>query len=201
MANRTDLTGLRFVRLTATEHFRGEYWKVKCDCGTEKIIRFNGKSGAKSCGCLHMEQCKSGINSTLHGDARKGKVKRLHNIWRRMLSKCYHEKCDRFLYYGARGIKVCGEWHQYIPFRDWALSHGYDEKLTIHRMNNDGNYESCNCEWVNMKTQTRNTRRTHWVTVDGETISLAECAERYGISSRKLQGRITKGWDIGKAIV
>ncbi len=200
MAKRNDLTGLKFIRLTAIEHVQGEYWKVKCDCGTEKIVRFNGKSGAKSCGCLHMEQCKAGTNSRKHGDARKGQVKRLHNIWRRMLSKCYHEKCDRFPYYGAREIKVCDEWQQYVPFRNWAMSHGYDEKLTIHRKDNDGNYEPSNCMWADKKTQMRNMRTTRYVVVNGKTICLAECAEIYGMKYKKLQGRLDRGWDIERAI-
>jgi hypothetical protein len=191
MANRKDYTGIRYYRLVALKHHYGEYWLVRCDCGKEKVIRFNGRGGAKSCGCLHIEQCTLRPNSVIHGDAREGKVKRLHNIWRNMIQKCYHEKCDRYKYYGARGIKICDEWrYNYIPFRDWAISNGYDEKLTINRIDNDGNYELSNCNWVGMKEQTRNTRRTHWVILNGEKMSLAECAEINNIPYRKLEKRL-----------
>lgn len=59
-----DQSGKRFGRLTVLEfsHFdrtKGvkQYWKCKCDCGTEKIIGYNSlhNGDTKSCGCLHKE--------------------------------------------------------------------------------------------------------------------------------------------------
>ena len=51
--------------------------------------------------------------------------------------------------YGGRGIKVCKEWlNDFITFKDWALANGYEEHLTIDRIDNDGNYEALNCQWL-----------------------------------------------------
>lgn len=65
MSKRIDLTGQRFGRWTVLGFDRCEndrtFWKVKCDCGTEKTIDGrvlrNGKS--KSCGCLNLDSLKN----------------------------------------------------------------------------------------------------------------------------------------------
>jgi len=50
------------------------------------------------------------------------------------------------------------EWRDYPAFRAWALASGYADNLTIDRINNDGNYEPGNCEWV---TRSENSRRAN----------------------------------------
>ena len=60
--------------------------------------------------------------------------------------------------YGGRGITICNEWLEFIPFRDWALVNGYAEGLQINRIWNDGNYESSNCNFVPSKENARNRR-------------------------------------------
>ena len=67
----------------------------------------------------------------------------------------------RYKYYGARGIKVCDEWREsFEKFRDWARANGYRDKLTIERVNVDGNYEPSNCTWITMGEQQSNKRNS-----------------------------------------
>jgi hypothetical protein len=51
----TDLTGQRFGMLTVVGPRRDSSWTVRCDCGTEKLVRgTNLRSGnTGSCGCKH----------------------------------------------------------------------------------------------------------------------------------------------------
>jgi hypothetical protein len=80
-----------------------------------------------------------------HGMART----RLYYIWIQMRYRCYSPKCVMYHRYGGRGIRVCEQWFQsFLSFKAWALSHGYADNLTIDRIENDGNYEPGNCQWL-----------------------------------------------------
>ena len=73
---------------------------------------------------------------------------RLYKKWALMKQRILNPKRDNYKYYGGRGITICNEWLEFIPFRDWSLSNGYQEGLEIDRRNNNGNYEPNNCRWI-----------------------------------------------------
>lgn len=132
---------------------RGKY---KCFCGKE----FTGtisevKNGhTKSCGCYK----KSGLNFK-HGHCVVGARNRLHDIYTQMVYRCCSKKATSYKHYGGRGITICEEWrNDFTKFRDWALANGYTDKLSIDRINNDGNYEPGNCRWVSRQIQSINRR-------------------------------------------
>jgi len=167
--------------------------KCVCDCGNEKIVPFgNLNTGhSNSCGCLEQKNYERlGNLNKSHGKSDT----RLYNIWQGMKSRCNNPNVKCYKSYGGRGIKVCEEWENYEGFEKWALLNGYTEKLTIDRINANGNYEPSNCRWVTMKEQLRNKRNTVYVTYNGVKKPLKTWAEEIGISYETLRSRRIKGW-------
>jgi hypothetical protein len=162
MSKRIDLTGNRYGRLTVLHYvekksFRPR-WLCKCDCGNIKeTYGFSLKSGdTQSCGCLAIERTKE-VN-TIHGDSTNKGIHPLYRVWSNMLSRCSNPKVEFYANYGGRGIVVCKEWLNYVPFKEWAMSNGYNSGLEIDRINNNSNYSPENCRWVTGSINSRNRR-------------------------------------------
>jgi hypothetical protein len=75
-----------------------------------------------------------------------------------MLQRCENPNNTAYKNYGARGISVCDEWHDYPTFKEWAMENGYSEELTLDRIDVNGNYEPSNCRWTTHSVQMSNRR-------------------------------------------
>ena len=177
-----DLTGHRFGRLlvlSLVNDVAGENiptrWLCRCDCGREVVVRgYNLKSGqTRSCGCLQREM--AGKYCFKHGKTGS----RLHNIWVKMKGRCNRCSEAAYPYYGGRGIKVCDEWQEFMPFYEWAMANGYRDDLTLDRIDPNGDYEPSNCRWLPLKAQNRNKRNNVHVVYNGEIRLLCEWAELF----------------------
>lgn len=161
-----DLTGMVFGRLKVIEQNgrtsdRHILWKCKCECGkfTNVSSRELRSGKTKSCGCLQKDKIRE--IRYRHGDRNS----RLYSVWKTMKKRCENKNCKSYKWYGAKGVSVCDEWHDYLAFKRWALDNGYDEKAkrgecTIDRINPYGDYEPSNCRWVSMVEQARNKRNS-----------------------------------------
>lgn len=118
---------------------------------------------------------------------------RLYNIWTQMTQRCKNENLDYYDRYGGRGITVCSEWANFEKFADWALSNGYQEHLSIDRLDVNGNYEPANCKWSTTLEQSRNKRNTRYITINEETRPLSEWAEISNVPYKTLQRRLDMG--------
>ena len=191
-----DCIGKKFGRLTILkiDHIEKSgqtYVLCKCDCGTEKIIKFGSVSTGLivSCGCRKREVL--GLGSITHGQSKT----RLYSIWLNMRKRCYYSKYIEFENYGGRGISVCDEWrNDFEPFYNWATNNGYADNLSIDRIDVNGNYEPSNCRWANRKQQSRNRNNNILITYNGETKTLIEWAEIKNINYKKLWSRIKHNW-------
>lgn len=123
--------------------------------------------------------------------------KRLRRIYGNMKNRCNNKKSNRFHRYGARGIKVCEEWAKsFANFQNWALNNGYEDHLTLDRINNDGDYEPKNCRWATYKEQSHNSSANRGITINGETKTITEWCEHYDIPYYVINNRINKyNWD------
>ena len=119
-----------------------------------------------------------------------------------MKKRCYNSNDKAYNYYGGRGIKVCDEWlNDFQTFYDWSMNNGYNEHLTIDRIDVNGNYEPNNCRWVDYKIQNRNSRHNTLFTIDGETRCLSEWCEILNLNYKNVLARVTRyNWSIGEAL-
>lgn len=86
-------------------------------------------------------------------------VCRLYSVWINMKKRCYSPSNVNYPWYGARGIEVCAEWHDYDAFRAWAVANGFCKDITLDRVDVNGNYGPSNCRWVGRDVQQANKRR------------------------------------------
>ena len=94
--------------------------------------------------------------------------KRLYRLWAAIKRRCYYEKCVGYHNYGGRGVRMCDEWkNEAAKFVEWCKSHGYKKGLEIDRINNNGNYEPNNCQFISKVENEKKKRNTIWLTIDG----------------------------------
>ena len=71
----------------------------------------------------------------------------------------YNPNCANYVFYGARNISVCQEWlDNPQSFLTWALENGYNDNLTIDRIDSFQNYEPSNCRFISKSEQPYNLR-------------------------------------------
>lgn len=201
-----DLTGMQFGRLTVLKRVEkplgsketGAFWLCKCSCGHDIVVYGNKlRSGhTKSCGCYRRDT--SIIVDTKHGM----KNTRLYRVWKHMKARCLNPNDKRYKDYGGRGIQICDDWkNDFASFYKWAVSNGYNNNLSIERIDVNGNYCPENCKWIKMAEQAWNKRNSYKLTLNGETHCISEWAQITGIPVTTLTARIKEnGWDVEKAL-
>ena len=191
--------GKKYNRLTIIEEagkgYRGTTLvKCKCECGNEYINSCSAivRGKYKSCGCGKKEYKERFINAhRTHGNSKT----RLYKIFYGMKTRCTNPKRADYKQYGGKGIKICSEWlNDYTLFEKWAIENGYNDTLTIDRIDPNKDYSPENCRWVSRKEQSRNQERTKYLTYNGITKTVAEWAEELGVSYWTLMTRFKKGW-------
>ena len=206
MAVVKDLSGQRFGRLVAIEcvgrtNNGNAKWRCQCDCGnTVDIASYSLQCGnTKSCGCLHDEKIRA---RATHGQTRQGVNSRLYRIWSTMKTRCYNEnQVYAFGKYGAKGIKMCDEWRDsFESFAKWAMESGYNDSLTIDRIDCHGMYCPENCRWATMREQQNNRSNNHRITYNGETHTLAEWSRMLGFGRSVISKRLNRGWTLEQAM-
>lgn len=191
MSSFKNLTGEKIGKLTVIERSQSTFsksgkpitrWLCLCECGNTKIIRADALGrGTNSCGCLKKEKDKAKHTK----DPVRGK--RLYKIWGCMKSRCYNKNLEAYKNYGERGIKVCKNWiNNYRAFEQWALKNGYNDTLTIDRIDNDSNYEPQNCRWVTRAEQNKNKRNNVYVIYNGNKILLKDYAKKNNLNYKSL---------------
>jgi len=163
-------------------------------CGKKYEVDPNKLQYRKHCGCL-----KKGTKISKYAKTHR----RLLNIYFHMRQRCYQKDNQDYYLYGERGIKICDEWLTHVDvFCEWALANGYEDSLTIDRINSKGDYKPTNCRWADPATQARNTSRNvltmelaDRMRMDGEFMTVIELSLKYNVSIGTVQNVLrNKSW-------
>lgn len=194
----TDLTGQRFHRLVVlgfaeqsakAAKAHDSFWRVRCDCGVEKIVGRNklraGKT--KSCGCLRKPHGMFGTPE--------------YKAWVSMIQRCTNPKARGYERYGGRGISVCSRWSESFEvfFKDMGRRPTPGHSLDRFPKP-DGNYEPGNVRWATAKEQARNTSKNHLVRAGDLNLTIAEWSERTGLLKTTIRERLKRGWEAEHAV-
>jgi len=120
-----------------------------------------------------------------------------------MIQRCTNPNYYQYRHYGGRGIKICDRWMEsngqgFLGFlKDMGER---PPRMTIDRINVNGNYEPNNCRWTTQKIQQRNRTNNIWINIDGQDILLVEYCEDNNLSYHKIYKRLRRGWSIEDAI-
>lgn len=119
------------------------YWLCRCECGNEEYIEVSRLKKSHRQYCSRCKPIPKRRN-------------RLYMIYHAMKQRCYNEKCPNYTRYGACGVKICDEWlRSYAQFESWAISHGYEDTLTIDRIDARKGYAPENCQWISLSENSR----------------------------------------------
>lgn len=194
-----EMTGNTFGRLTvkkvipaAIAGTRQSVCVCVCECGNN-VTRPAGSIRTKktlSCGCLLRDATRE--RRTTHGMSFSSE----HQTWVAMQARCLNPNNKEFHNYGGRGITICKRWLGKRGLQNFVSDMGKrpSSKHSLDRYPDmNGDYKPSNCRWATPKEQTRNCRRTIFVTIDGLRQPLIAVAEERGLSATMLAKRYRKG--------
>lgn len=194
-----DLTNQKFNRwlVLSFEYSKRphHYWKCRCECGEERILQANAiiRGSSRSCGCLRVETSKH--LHTTHGASDTG----AYNAWLSMKARVRKKTGPIFKSYGARGIKYCERWEEFVNFYE-DIGHLWTPGMTLERINNDRNYEPSNCKWIPKSEQSRNRRSIVWIETSMGTMSVQDACRAAGISRGAMEHRIVARWPVDRIL-
>lgn len=205
-----DITGHRFGMLVALapartppRHANGTWdWYFQCDCGNfcvkaRSVVR---RVQYANCGCRtsHLRSIAGvkGGKTTTHGGSKSLE----YQVWSAMKRRCSNPNTVEYKNYGGRGIKVCPEWAASFEAFWTDMGPTYQRGLQIDRIDTNGGYSPENCHWTTSKLNNRNRRDNRFLETPWGQITMAEAAERSGLTSVTICQRLSRGWSSMEAV-
>ena len=161
-------------------------YRVKCMvCGREFDMKLANIGRAKK--CTHNKN--------------RWNTRSLSCIYNTIIRRCFDVKDKDYKYYGAKGITVCDAWlTDPNSFENWAINNGYKKGLSIDRIDPQKGYFPENCRWITREENSRRAGKVNWITVNGETLTGRQWAEKLGLGLQRINKYI-KSFGLNKTII
>jgi hypothetical protein len=181
------LTVLAYVGVSSS---RNSIWECRCECGNTKTVVDQLLLASTQCTCkIERHGYSNGSHLNEYG------------IWQQMLNRCYRPATQSYPMYGGRGIRVCERWRESFKAFLQDMGERPSRNHTLDRINPDGDYEPDNCRWLPAELQATNRRSNLRLTVNGETLCVADWARRLGVSEFTLYTRKRNGWSDERTVL
>jgi hypothetical protein len=148
-----------------------------------------------------------------HGATRNGRVTPEYLSWARAIQRCHNRNNPGFHNYGGRGLRMCEGWRHDFPAFLKAVSLRPSPCHSLDRVDNNrgyvcGNCADCrrhgdrrmNCRWATPAMQSRNQRKTRFLTHRGETKCLKDWCNLLSVSPVTVARRLDRGWSVADAL-
>lgn len=122
-----------------------------------------------------------------------------YRCWKDMRARCNKSGHRLYPYYGGRGIKVCDEWNDFVPFLE-HVGRRPSSDHSLDRIENSKGYEPGNVKWATRIEQQNNTRQNVKVHTDDGIFNMREYCRRFGISYGTMKSRRYRARKAGKVI-
>lgn len=200
MAKILDITGMKYAKLTALRIMVAQKpvkWLWLCECGKTTIAQAsNVKSGnTNSCGC-GQDAARRKKRKFAKGGHFSHQMSRtpIYKAWSSMKGRCLNQKHKSFHNYGGRGIGIDARWAE--SFESFYVDMGPrpSKQHSLDRIDNNQGYGPDNCRWAIPIVQRNNSRQNRYLTLNGESRTVAQWCRVYGIAQNTVSDRLTRGW-------
>lgn len=172
-------------------------FKCKCECWKEKEVLLCSLlwNKSKSCWCLQKENhfLKHWMVWT-----------KFYNTYRNILKRC-NSLWEEWRRHWEKWIKC--EWNTFEEFKkdmyedyEKYADIYWEKKISIDRINWNGNYCKNNCRWTTNYEQNRNMKSNIWFTYKWNTLILTDWCSKLWLNYKKVCNRKSSGWTIEEAL-
>lgn len=160
MVKPANLVGCIFGELRVVERYYknsksgAARWLCDCSCGKTSIVISHYLLSGKIKSCGHLKSQRAIDKNTTHGMTGT----RFYNIWSDMKNRCDSKGNSSYKHYGGRGIRYSEDWSCFENFYK-DMYDTYEDKLTLERVDVNGDYCKSNCVWATYEEQSKNRRK------------------------------------------
>lgn len=169
--------GSKQGQLTVTQLNKDGTCLCLCHCGNniEVAQHLVASKSVSNCGCRNHKMSTSPT----------------YESWASMKSRCLNRNDQAYKNYGGRGITIDPKWQTFQNFLEDMGERTPTQ--SIERLEVDGNYTPSNCIWLEKNLQSKNTRSTVSITIEGETQNLTYWLNKFNVSHASYNKRIQRG--------
>ena len=123
---------------------------------------------------------------------------RTYSVWESLKTRIYNKNSQFYHLYGGRGIKMQDSWNDFMNFYNDMGE--VPTRLTLERIDTNGDYTKENCRWATVKEQQNNRRNNRRIEYQGQNLTLMQWTEKMKMKRGCLGKRLKMGWNIEEAL-